>query len=161
MRFSKVLLSTLALIGFGYSLSGRVIAQLPTPLQDNADQVAPMQSAPNRPAVLVGEGALTNDEDQEKTDDGTPFDYFTFEGTAGDRVTITLESNDFDTILGLFLVTEEGFLDIAANDNSSKTTTNSSVSGPLPSSGTYVIFVSTVNQERGDYVVTLEGLTAR
>ena len=161
MRFSKILLAALVSAGASYSFSGRAIAQLPTPLQTSPEQAAPMQAAPGQPTVLVGEGALTDDDDQEKTDDGVPFDYFTFSGMEGDSITITLESDDFDTILGLFLVTEEGVEPIAVNDNSSETTTNSRVSGSLPSNGAYGVFVTTVDEGRGNYVVTLEGLPAR
>ena len=109
MRFSKVLLSALVLVGFSYSLSGRAIAQLtppsspPTqtaPLQTTSE-AAPMQAAPSQPAVLVGEGELTDGEDQLKLEDGTPYDYFIFEGNAGERVTLTVDSSDFDPTVGL------------------------------------------------------------
>ena len=85
--------------------------------------------------------------------DGTLFDSYMFEGQAGQLVTITLESQEFDTYLAL--VDNSGRL-LAENDDSSSGDTNSRVSSTLPTSGTYYVIVNgySVN-DQGSYTLTV------
>lgn len=110
-----------------------------------------------RPAVLTGEGELL-DSDDLKLDDGTPMDYFVFEGAAGDRVTITAESADFNTVIGLFSAIGEDLELIAGNDNASEDTTHSRIEATLPATGTYAIFLTAADGGRGAYQITLDGI---
>jgi hypothetical protein len=85
--------------------------------------------------------------------DGTLYDQYTFDGEAGQRVTITLTSNEFDTYLAL--VDEGGNL-VAENDDSSAGNTNSEVSLTLPSTGTYLIIVNGYStNDQGAYTLTV------
>lgn len=101
---------------------------------------------------------LLSDDDELKATDGSPLDYFIFDGEAGEQVTITAESSDFDIMVGLFLVTEDDLVAVAANNDVDRTTTNARIETTLSTTGQYVIFVATADSAgRGDYVVTLDG----
>ncbi|HKP72750.1 MAG TPA: pre-peptidase C-terminal domain-containing protein, partial [Pyrinomonadaceae bacterium] len=93
--------------------------------------------------------------------DGSLVDEYTFTGTAGQQVAVSMTSNVFDTFL--YLLNPNGSV-LAANDdidpNSNPANTNSRipVSGfiTLPSSGTYSILANSFAPEsRGAYTLTL------
>lgn len=68
--------------------------------------------------------------------EGTHYHLWTLQGRGGDRVTVTLASEDFDTFLGVLAGDEV----LAENDDSEGT--NSRVEVTLPSSGAYTVFVT-------------------
>lgn len=99
--------------------------------------------------LLNEEGALQNGD--EVAPDGSLYDVHTFEGQTGQEVTISLESNDFDTYLAV--VSPSGDL-IAESDDVSQSNTNSAVQRSLPSSGTYTVVVNAYSaSERGRYTL--------
>lgn len=71
--------------------------------------------------------------------DNTFYDQYTFEGSEGQFVTVTVTSQEFDTYLAV--VDSEGNV-VAQNDDLSSSTTNSEVAFRLPSSGTYLVIVN-------------------
>lgn len=72
-----------------------------------------------------------------------------FSGRAGQAVSITLESNDFDTIVILINAKGEA---IASNDDISPTNTNSRINITLPNTEQYTILVTSFEFEgEGDY----------
>ncbi|TVQ07241.1 MAG: hypothetical protein EA368_14760 [Leptolyngbya sp. DLM2.Bin27] len=72
-----------------------------------------------------------------------------FNGTAGQAVSITLESDDFDTILMLINAKGER---IAFNDDISPTNTNSRIDTTLPATERYMLLVTSFEFEgQGDY----------
>lgn len=95
----------------------------------------------------LGRGSLVLPED------GSYYDEYSFQGRSGQRVTITLESNEFDPYLIVF--SPDGQL-LAQNDDASPSTTNSSISVTLPASGTYVIFANAYDSAgEGRYTLTV------
>jgi tetratricopeptide (TPR) repeat protein len=81
--------------------------------------------------------------------DNTLYDEFAFEGRAGDVVSITLESSEFDTYL--FLISPEGEK-LAENDDIAEGNTNSKITVTLPTNGTYRVQANGFReQDRGRY----------
>ena len=85
--------------------------------------------------------------------DNSFFDLHSFEGRAGQTVTITLESDEFDTYLVL-LDAEGGAIE--QNDDAREGNTNSMLRVTLPSSGTYRVVVNSYeNTGNGQYTLTI------
>ncbi len=85
--------------------------------------------------------------------DGTLFDQFSFDGEAGQQVTITIESREFDTYLAV--VDDMGNL-IAENDDRDRDTTNSYVEVTLPKTGSYLVIVNGYGRsDQGTYTLTV------
>lgn len=76
---------------------------------------------------------------------------YTFEGSEGQAVTITLDSEDFDPVLSLF--DSEGN-EIATNDDFGGTL-NSAIILNLPADGTYTVIARSFSGRGGDYSVTV------
>lgn len=68
--------------------------------------------------------------------DGSYFDSYKIAGTAGERVTISLNSSEFDTFLGI-MDSEDNLL--VSNDDASGTNRNSFISLTLPANGMYTV----------------------
>ena len=85
--------------------------------------------------------------------DDTLFDLYTFNGQAGQLVTISLESQEFDTYL--VLVDDAGQV-LADNDDVDSTTTNSQITTTLPRNGVYRIIVNGYSKaDQGRYSLTV------
>jgi S1-C subfamily serine protease len=85
--------------------------------------------------------------------DNTYYDEYSFQGRSGQRVTITLESNEFDTYLALG--DENGTL-IDSNDDYQSGGTNSQIVVTLPQNGTYIIIVNGYSPaDQGRYSLTV------
>jgi len=81
-------------------------------------------------------------------------DAWLFEGAAGDRVTISLESADFDTVLEIW---GPDLARIESDDDGGEGTNSSIEDFELPSTGTYNIVARGFSRsERGAYTLTLE-----
>lgn len=88
-------------------------------------------------------------------DDGTHFDLYVYEGTPGEEIEITLESEDFDTYL-LLRRYFGGELENVAEDDDGGSGTNSRIRTRLDRSGTYVIGANTYTAgATGSYRLTL------
>ncbi|MFB8795419.1 MAG: PPC domain-containing protein [Microcoleus sp.] len=81
------------------------------------------------------------------------YEQHTFQGRAGQSVTITLESRDFDTYVAIF--SPDGKL-LAKNDDISKSSSNSGLTVTLPASGRYRVIVNAYKKgEGGRYTLTV------
>jgi hypothetical protein len=83
---------------------------------------------------------------------------YTLSGNRGDVVTITLESDDFDTYLTLL---DPGLNEIAANDDSDGSSNSSIVDVTLSTSGDFTILVDSYNRlQTGNYSLSVSGTAA-
>jgi tetratricopeptide (TPR) repeat protein len=80
---------------------------------------------------------------------------YTFAGTAGDTVTIAMNSPDFDTYLVLLSPSGE---ELATNDDYARSL-NSTIVFTLPSTGTYKVLARSFSGQGGNYVVTVANAT--
>lgn len=132
--------------------------QLRAQLSGTSPRPSPGPSTPpTRPSAPSGtllqvQGQL-NDQSQVLETDGSLFNEHIFEGQAGQTVTISLTSNDFDTFLILMDANGDG---LDANDDFSEGNTNSQIVITLPQTGTYRIVVNAYDRTgRGNYVLTV------
>ncbi len=99
-----------------------------------------------RGQLQIGDATLPND--------GSLFDTYAFEGQAGQMVTITLESGEFDTYV---IVVDASGTALAQNDDISEGNTNSHLRFRLPYSGRYQIIVNSYDKTGlGRYTLTIE-----
>jgi serine protease Do len=85
--------------------------------------------------------------------DNTYYDEYSFQGRAGQRVTITLESSEFDTYLAVG--DDNGNL-IDSNDDFQAGSTNSQIVVTLPQAGNYTIIVNGYSPaDQGRYSLTV------
>lgn len=85
--------------------------------------------------------------------DRSPYQEHTFQGTAGQRVTISLESREFDSYL--ILLDPDG-KKIGENDDASSNTMDSALTVTLPSTGTYRVIANTYDSTgRGQYTLSV------
>jgi hypothetical protein len=105
-------------------------------------------------AILYGaqvEGTLDGREDY--TADGRYFDVYSFHGRAGETVTVSLQSADFDAYL--FIAAARTGEKVATDDDGG-TGTDSEVTFTLPETGEYLIrATSLMPDEQGEYVLHL------
>ena len=104
---------------------------------------SPAKAQPN----VIHQLGVLNDSDKQ-FESGSYFDTYEIEGSRGQRVSISLDSSDFDTYLGL--LDSEGTL-IASNDDAAADNPNSYLSATLPSNGTYTLVATSYEQQSGDY----------
>ncbi|MEM6436593.1 MAG: trypsin-like peptidase domain-containing protein [Cyanobacteria bacterium P01_D01_bin.115] len=112
----------------------------------------PTATTPSPSGYILQESGRLEAGDDIAPDD-TLYDQYTFDAQAGQTVTITLESQEFDTYLAI--VDEAGNL-VAENDDIGPNSTNSAVSFTVPTTGSFLIIVngySTADQGRYDLIV--------
>jgi tetratricopeptide (TPR) repeat protein len=80
---------------------------------------------------------------------------YTFEGNAGQSITITLDSEDFDPVLTLF---DSSGNEIATNDDFGGTL-NSTIILDLPTDDTYTVIARSFSGQGGDYNLTVRTST--
>jgi len=86
-------------------------------------------------------------------EDGSLYEEYTFQGTQGQQVTITMESNEFDTYLMLF---DEGWQILDQNNDASPQSTNSTLVVTLPYTGTYRVIANALDRTgRGRFQLTV------
>ena len=113
----------------------------------------PEQSTQQSTTLLATNSSLIPGRSSALPSDGSLYEQHTFEGRAGQSVTITLESSDFDTFVALF--SPDG-KKLATNDDISRSNTNSALTFTLPASGRYIVVVNAVKKgERGRYTLTI------
>lgn len=92
----------------------------------------------------------------EKIEDDSYADSYRFSGQGGQRVTITLDSEDFDAFLHLGRETGGKWEELETDDDGGGET-NSRIEYTLPDDGEYVIRANTLSEgETGDYTLRLE-----
>ena len=114
------------------------------------------RNAPNRPTsntLLSIYYSLIPGKSSVLRSDGTMYELHTFEGKAGQSVTINLESRNFNTFL---ILLNSDLKVLAENDNISPSNTNSVLTVTLPASGLYVVVVNAQKKgEAGQYTLTV------
>lgn len=156
-------------------VANRILAQAsaepsPSPSESTNSESSPSPSPSPTTLILEKNGELSKTNSSVLEIDGSLFDKYSFEGTQGQRVTITLESRNFDTYLALF--DEQGKLlaeadDIAEScdykDEKSKKEQldqglcNSMMTITLPASGNYQVIVNGRDKiDTGKYTLTIK-----
>ncbi|MEO1298595.1 MAG: trypsin-like peptidase domain-containing protein, partial [Cyanobacteria bacterium J06636_16] len=131
-----------------YDLSLNDLGGSNTAQGSNPTETAP---GPTGDFILQQTGQLAPGD--EIAPDNTLFDLYTFEGQAGQLVTISVESQEFDTYL--VLVDSSGQV-LADNDDIDANTTNSQITTTLPISGVYRIIVNGYSTaDQGSYSLTV------
>lgn len=110
---------------------------------------------PIEPNVEVS-GTLSDDDPS--GDDNSYYDYWTFQGHAGDRLRITMSSEGFDTFVSIGTVDGASYNELAGNDDG-EDGTNSLLEFTLPNDGTFVIRAKALSGDStGDYKLKVEKL---
>jgi hypothetical protein len=117
-------------------------------------------TAPERPEAAAGGALAYGDEFTGELTDDANEQVWTFEGSEGDVVTITMISDDFDPLLELYTAAgyEDNDAPLLVNDDaeSFELGTDSQIPGfQLPEDGEYVI-VATAFSGDGEYEISLE-----
>lgn len=107
---------------------------------------------PVQAETLIKTAGLLNSGDA-RLEDGSLFDRYVFEGSSGQRITIILESRDFDPYLILIAPNGER---INENDDISRSNLNSRLVVNLPVSGTYTVYANSYDATKsGQYDITI------
>ncbi|PSB54014.1 hypothetical protein C7B67_00735 [filamentous cyanobacterium Phorm 6] len=108
---------------------------------------------PTSTTLLSANSSLIPGRSSALPSDGSLYEQHTFQGRAGQSVTISVESRDFDTLVALFSPDEKL---LAKNDDISRSNTNSALTFTLPASGRYTVVVNAYKKgERGRYNLTV------
>jgi opacity protein-like surface antigen len=121
------------------------------------ERPAAAAAATPRP-ITAGQDVAGSLEDTDAAmDDESFYDYWTFQGRAGEKIRITMKSEDFDTFLAFGRLNGAEFTEIASNDDGGDDGTNSQVEVTLPENGTYVIRTNSLSGgNTGAYTVRVD-----
>lgn len=119
----------------------------------------PPAPRPPRPAsIRLGQtqrGEITARDPE--TDDGVPYDAFSFRARQGDRVAIALDSEAFDPIVRIGRTVDGAFVQLAENDDGQGAGLNSRLVFTIPETGDYLIRVTPLDASgAGAYSLSLE-----
>lgn len=116
--------------------------------QNEGSLEAPLTRPMPQPTYVLRQSGQLSQGDEVATD-GSLFDRYSFEGVAGQSITLALESADFDTYL--VLMDASGQI-LAQNNNAEANSTNSRLTYTLPANGTYSVIVNGYSaNDRGRY----------
>ena len=119
-----------------------------TPTIDTSPIPEKTPSTQEQEVILQEKGTLS-DGDLVLPSDESVYDEYTFEGSAGQVITVTLESPDFDTYLAVFSPTDEL---LGEHDDINKKNTNSQLTITLEITGKYRVIVNSYDKTgRGEY----------
>lgn len=119
------------------------------------ERAAPRMPRPGRIAVGRDEtGSLGGNSVED--DDGKRYDAYAFRASAGERVKIDLESDDFDSFLRVGRIVNGAFVQMAENDDGGSSL-NARLVFTAPQAGEYLIRVTSYNgSAEGDYRLSME-----
>ncbi|MFB7882308.1 MULTISPECIES: PPC domain-containing protein [Brevundimonas] len=119
------------------------------------ERAAPRMPRPGRIAVGRDEtGSLGANSAED--DDGKRYDAYAFRASAGERVKIDLESDDFDSFLRVGRIVNGAFVQMAENDDGGSSL-NARLVFTAPQAGEYLIRVTSYNgSAEGDYRLSME-----
>jgi len=119
------------------------------------ERAAPRMPRPGRIAVGRDEtGSLGANSAED--DDGKRYDAYAFRASAGERVKIDLESDDFDSFLRVGRIVNGSFVQMAENDDGGSSL-NARLVFTAPQAGEYLIRVTSYNgSAEGDYRLSME-----
>ncbi|MDE5113166.1 MAG: peptidase [Trichodesmium sp. St15_bin1_1] len=119
-----------------------------TPTKDTSPIPENTPSTQEQEVILQEKGTLS-DGDLVLPSDESVYDEYTFEGSGGQVITVTLESPDFDTYLAVFSPTGEL---LGEHDDINKKNTNSQLTITLEITGKYRVIVNSYDKTgRGEY----------
>ncbi|HYD28834.1 PPC domain-containing protein [Brevundimonas sp.] len=110
----------------------------------------PAPRAPRPSGIRLGQtvnGDLTARDPE--TDDGAPYDAFSFRARQGDRFTVALDSEAFDPVLRVGRMIDRAFVQLAENDDGPDSGLNSRLVFTAPDDGDYLIRVTPLNGAGG------------
>jgi len=114
---------------------------------------SPSQQTNTGRSLLLQEQGVLASGDSVLPSDNSLYDQYTFQGRAGQSVTVTVESSDFDTYVAVF--SPDGKL-LGKNDDINQSSKNSDLTVTIPSNGTYRVIVNGYdNKSRGRYALSV------
>lgn len=133
----------------------------PKPPSTQTPTVKPTPSPAGRSSkiILDQKGELTTAKSSVQPSDGSLYDEYSFEGTQGQKVVVTLESSEFDTYLAI--VNPQGEL-LAENDDVTQQNSNSELTLTLSASGRYRVVVNAYDpppKGKGKYSLIIREVT--
>ncbi|MEB3281972.1 MAG: PPC domain-containing protein [Lyngbya sp.] len=126
-------------------------AESPAPAPTPSPEAAPEspETNPQSSDLILDEQGELGEGDSVLASDGSLYDEYTFEGTEGQEVTISLDSSEFDTYLAIF--TPDNKL-LEEHDDINQSNSNSQITVTLPSDGVYRVIVNSYDDKgRGKY----------
>ena len=119
------------------------------------ERAAPRMPRPGRIAIGRDEtGSLGSSSAED--DDGKRYDAYAFRASAGERVKIDLQSEDFDSFLRVGRIVNGAFLQMAENDDGGSSL-NARLVFTAPQAGEYLIRATSYNgSAEGDYRLSME-----
>ena len=118
----------------------------------------PAPRAPRPSGIRLGqtvEGDLSSRDPE--TDEGLPYDAFSFRARQGDRIAVALDSDAFDPVLRIGRMEAGAFVQLAENDDGPDSGLNSRLVFTAPENGDYLIRVTPLNAAAsGDYSLSLQ-----
>ena len=127
--------------------------QSPTP--------APIPTTGASKVILEQKGELSPAKSSVLPSDSSLFDEYTFEGTQGQKVIVTVESTEFDTYVAI--LNSQGEL-VAENDDATQQNSNSELTVTLSASGRYRVIVNALEpppKGKGKYSLTVRESTGK
>ncbi len=122
-----------------------------------AGQLSPTDACTTRTPVTLGQPVDANlTSDDCRLTDGTYIDYYTFQGTAGQAISISMVSGSFDTYL--YLLDNTGVTIDENDDSGTGTNSRIPIDGgvmTLNYTGTYTIGANSYAQSTGSYTLSL------
>lgn len=92
-----------------------------------------------------------------ETDDGLPYDAFSFRARQGERFAVALDSEAFDPVVRLGRMVDGAFVQLAENDDGPDSGLNSRLVFTAPEAGNYLIRVTPLGAtDAGAYSLTLQ-----
>ncbi|MGB3262930.1 MAG: pre-peptidase C-terminal domain-containing protein [Microcoleus sp.] len=131
----------------------------PSPTQSPTAESGPSPDAGSSKLILEQKGELSPAKSSVLPSDSSLYDEYTFEGTQGQKVVVTVESTEFDTYLAIF--NSQGEL-VAENDDATQQNSNSELTVTLSASGRYRVIVNAYDpppKGRGKYSLTVRETT--
>ncbi|MEG4519218.1 pre-peptidase C-terminal domain-containing protein [Microcoleus sp. AT9b-C5] len=130
-----------------------------SPTQSPTIEPRPSPNAGSSKVILEQNGELTPAKSSVLPSDSSLYDEYTFEGTQGQKVVVTVESTEFDTYLAIF--NSQGEL-LAENDDATQQNSNSELTVTLSANGRYRVIVNAYDpppKGRGKYSLTVRETT--
>src|SRR5688572_2722527 len=150
LRFTAPATGTYVLMAQGYDNDDLgeytlTLTRLPTPT-----------TAENR-SIRVGQTLDGDLADTDNVEDEREvfWDGYTIQGRAGQRLSVAMESEDFDTYLRLGRLGDGGFEELASDDDGADDGTNSRLRYTLPDDGEYVVQATSFGEGTGAYTLSL------
>lgn len=135
---------------------GEVTGEYSLSIEDRTNAPAPRTTSIRRGQTVTGSLGSGDAE----LDDGRLHDAYAYTGRAGERVRITMSSDDFDTVVILGRIVDGAFEELDSNDDAEAEDegTNSVLEVELPDDGRYVIQATSFSTDgEGDYRLTVGG----